>query len=532
MGVLPGVIISCPMGHHQPQAAAPPLFAAAVQHHRAGRLSLAEQIYRQVIEIDPAHADSLHLLGMLADQTGRQAAAVALISHAIALASGIAPYHNSLGNAHRGLGDFDAAATCYGRAIALRPDLPEAHNNLGIVFKEQGALDAATACFQRAITLRPDQPEASNNLGTVLMLRGDVIQAATCFRAAVALRPDYAEAHSNLGTALQEQGQTAEAIVCYRQALAHDPHLADAHFGLGTVLLAQGEMPAGWAAYEWRWKTPQMRVRWRHFRQPQWRGEDAANRTLLIHAEQGFGDTLQFCRYAPLAAAAGFRVILEVQQPLVRLLKGLPGVDAVIAQSDALPPFDFHCPLLSMPLAFGTTLATIPSAPTYLQADPARVDEWRGRLVARGEGPRIGLVWAGAPSMKTDARRSLPPSHFGRLLDLPGFQFFSLQKGGSPPMPGVADFMAEMADFADTAALVANLDLVISVDTAVAHLAAGLGKPVWLLDRFDPDWRWLTGRTDSPWYPALRIYRQPQPGDWDSVLAGITRDLIAFKPEG
>jgi hypothetical protein len=255
---------------------------------------------------------------------------------------------------------------------------------------------------------------------------------------------------------------------------------------------------------------------------------------LLIHAEQGFGDTIQFCRYGSLAAARGFRVIMQVPGPLVRLLRSLSGVELVVADGEAVPAFDLHCPMLSLPLAMGTTLTTIPGATCYLHGDPLQVVAWQVRLAAMSDrAPRIGLIWAGNPGKHSpaaaavDRRRSVPPDKLAPLFDVPGLHFFGLQKGAieAPAANALFNFMNEMEDFADTAALVGNLDLVISVDTAVAHLAAALGKPVWLLDRFDPDWRWLTGRRDSPWYRSLRIYRQTYPGDWASVLQQVARDL-------
>jgi hypothetical protein len=317
-----------------------------------------------------------------------------------------------------------------------------------------------------------------------------------------------------------------EAIGCFRTAVGLRPDFANAHHNLAVALLARGEMAEGWREYEWRWQTAGMVASRRDFAQPQWHGEAAEGRTLLIHAEQGLGDTLQFCRYGALAAARGLRVVMEVQRPLVRLLRGVAGVDWVVARGEDLPAFDFCCAMQSMPLAVGTTVATIPSAPSYLCADLVEAAIWGERLAAAGRlGPRVGLAWAGDPAMVRDGRRSLAAERLAPLLALQGLQFFSLQKGGSPADVGLTDFMDEMEDFADTAALVANLDLVISVDTAVAHLAAALGKPVWLLDRFDPDWRWLLGRRDSPWYPSMRLYRQPKPGDWGSVLAEVAADL-------
>jgi tetratricopeptide (TPR) repeat protein len=605
-------------------------FAAAVQHHRAGHLHEAEQFYRQVLGANPSHADSLHLLGVLAHQVGHHDVAVDLIERAIEIDATIALYQSNLGNALRALGRPDRATACYRRAIvlrpryveaynnlaatlrehdqpdeavtwlrkaiALKPDFPEVHNNLGNLFVDLGQPDKAIACYRRAVALRPDYAEAHNNLGaglkelgaleaavvsyrTSLALQptiaethnnlgivlqrlgrldeavaccreaitlkpdlreaydtlaatladqGKLDEAAACYRQALALRPDEPRTHDNLGTVLKEQGLPKEAIACFRTAIALKPDLPNAHRNLAMALLAQGDMAEGWREYEWRWQTADMAGSRRDFTQPQWFGEPAEGRTLLIHAEQGLGDTVQFCRYTTLAATRGLHVIMEVQAPLVRLLSGLPGVDQVVASGHDLPPFDLHCPMQSMPLALGTTVPTIPSAVSYLHADPAQAAAWQARLGAIGDlGPRIGLAWAGNPRMIRDSQRSLNPDRLAPLFGLAGLHFISLQQGGppAPPDAGLTDVMAEMEDFADTASLIANLDLVISVDTAVAHLAAALGKPVWLLDRFDPDWRWLLGRRDSPWYPSLRVYRQPRPRDWDSVLAEAAQDL-------
>ena len=372
--------------------------------------------------------------------------------------------------------------------------------------------------------------EAANNHGVSLALKGQLDEAAVSFDNALSLRPGFAEAHNNLALVRKEQGRLDEAVTSYRRAVGLKPDFAEARYNLSLALLKQGDMAAGWDEYEWRWNTPHLAKDRRAFPQPQWRGEAAAGQTLLVHAEQGFGDSLQFCRYAPLAAARGLRVVVEAPKPLVRLFRSLAGVDAVAERGEDLPAFDLRCPMMSLPLAFATTLETIPNACPYLQADGAKAAAWGARLAALpGHGMRIGLVWAGNPAPTADHRRSLSPHLLAPLCGLPGVQVFSLQKGGTDAAASLPlmDFMEEMDDFADTAALVANLDLVISVDTAVAHLALALGKPVWLLAQFDPCWRWLTGRRDSPWYPALRLYRQPCPGAWDLVLPELARDLRA-----
>jgi tetratricopeptide (TPR) repeat protein len=541
------------------------MFADAVQHHRVWRLNEAVACYLRALELRPNYPEAHNNLGSALQAQGGLDEAVACYRRALELRPDYLEAHNNLGSALQAQGWLDEAIICYRRALKLKPDLPDINSNLGLALKEQGRLDEAIACCRRALELRPNYPEAHNNLGAALQAQGRLEEAVTCYRRAIdfrpdfpiahnnlgfvlreqarldeavichrraiELRPDYPEAYSNLGIALQNQGQLDEAMACHRRAVDLRPNFPEAHLNLAGMLLARGDMLAGWEEYEWRWKTSQMVKGHRSFAQPQWHGGATEGQTLLIHAEQGFGDTLQFCRYAPLAAGRRLRVIMEVQKPLVRLLRCLPGIDLVMGRGEALPPFDLHCPMLSMPLALGTTLATIPSAPSYLHADEARVEVWRKRLATiASQGSRVGLVWAGTAMAAADRRRSVAPGRLAPLFELSELQFFSLQKDG-PPAPAdfpLSDFMDEMDDFADTAALIANLDLVISVDTAIAHLAAALGRPVWMLDRFDPDWRWLVGRRDSPWYPTLRLYRQPRPGDWESVLAEVARDLHSF----
>jgi tetratricopeptide (TPR) repeat protein len=412
---------------------------------------------------------------------------------------------------------------------------------------QAGRLRETELLCRQILTVDPDQAAVHYLLGLAYMHMDQPVQAIPHLRAALRRRPD-AEAALNLGAMYMRIGQPRQAIARYRAALRLRPDFAAAHNNLAMALLATGQMETGWAEYEWRWQVaPGLHGR-RDFRQPQWTGQRAQGCTLLIHAEQGFGDTLQFCRYAALARARGLRVMLEVPAALVRLLRGVSGVSAVIAQGDALPHFDLHCPMLSLPLALGTTVATIPGSTPYLFAEVAATAAWGSRLAMHGTGQRVGLVWAGGlraddpQAASIDRRRSLALERLAPLLAVPGVLFVSLQKGGRLPAsmslrgsPGpkqprssgvrLIDHTGDLHDFADTAALAANLDLVISVDTAVAHLAGALGKPVWLLDRFDHCWRWLGGRRDSPWYLTMRIYRQPAPGDWETVVAEAARDL-------
>jgi tetratricopeptide (TPR) repeat protein len=504
--------------------------AGAVQQHQAGRLAEAEQLYRQVLARDSGNADALHLLGVVTHQKGHPDLAIDLIRRAIAINPLEASFHANLGVSFKELGRQDEAIASYRAAIRLRPEQPDAHNSLGNALAGSGRSDEALDSYRTAIALRPDYAEAHYNLGVTYKEQGRTEDAVACYRKAIALRPDYQEAHYNLGNAFRDLRQLDPATTSYRRAIDLKPDFPDAHHNLALAVLALGDLAEGWAEYEWRWKTSQLSEARRGFAQPQWRGEPAEGQTLLIHAEQGFGDTIQFCRYAPLAAERGLRVILEVQEPLVRLLHGVPRVDLLLCRGADLPEFDLHCPMLSLPLALGTTLSTIPAVPSWLAAEPAT---WQTRLASlSGPGPRIGLAWAGKPSNLADRRRSMAPDQLAPLFAVPGLQFVSLQQAGQKADLPLIDFMDEMTDFADTAAVIANLDLVISVDTAVAHLAASLGKPVWLLDRFDACWRWLDGRRDSPWYPSLRVYRQQRPGDWDSVLAEVSRDLHSLSATG
>ena len=487
--------------------------AEAARQQGAGELAAAA-----------AHND----LGLALHGQGRPDQAADCYRRAVAASPGFAQAHNNLGVALREQGLLDEARVACAQAIALKPDYWEAHSNLGNVLQDQARPDAAAASYGQALRLAPDAADLHNNMGAALTALGRPEQAIASHERALALRPGFPEAHNSLGTALRDAGRPDEALASFRRAVALRPDYPMAHTNLAMALLGRGEFAAGWREYEWRWHLPAT-VRPRRFPTPQWRGEPAEGRRLLLHSEQGLGDTLQFCRYAPLAAALGFRVSLHVQPSLVRLLRSLQGVEHVAGTSEPAPEHDLHCPMLSLPLAFGTTPATIPAAPAYLRADPAQQAAWRARL-AGTDGLRVGLAWAGNPRLTADRRRSIPPEQLMPLAGARGLRLFSVQKGGPAPPASLPliDFMAGMADFADTAALVANLDLVVSADTAVAHLAAALGRPVWLLDRFDPCWRWPAGQRGSAWYPTLKIHRQPRLGDWASVVAEIVRDLQQY----
>lgn len=502
--------------------------------YRVERFNDAAAAFRVATQAQPGSPNLLNRLGIVLRAQGKLDEAIEAFRSTIQLDRSLIDAHNNLGNTLYDRGRLDEAVACFHDAIALAPDIADFHNNLGNCLKEKGDSAKASLSYRQAIAIDPKHHVAHFNLGNILRSDGHGDEAVACFRTAVEIKPDFIDALVNLGGTLADQRKLPEAKACYDRALAQQPDTVDAHFNLGLALLALGDLEDGWREYEWRWKLPQMVAVSRVHTAPRWHGQPASGKTLLIHAEQGFGDTMQFCRYATMAAERGLRIIVCVPKPLTRLVHHVAGVDLVCVEGGMVPEHDLQCPMLSLPLAFGTTLETIPSHVPYLTADLAAQERWQARMARDlGPEPRIGLVWAGNSRLETpslaavDRRRSIGPAEFAPIAQVPGLKLISLQKFG--PMPPsflpVQDYMAEMTDFADTAALIMNLDLVISVDTAVAHLAAALGKRVWLLDRFDSCWRWLTGRLDSPWYPTLRIFRQARPGDWAGVVDEVAREL-------
>jgi tetratricopeptide (TPR) repeat protein len=669
--------------------------AIAIQHHQAGRLQVAEQIYRQILAVEPNHADAWHLLGAIAHQVGKNEVAVEYIERAIRLIGSEAAFHSNLGGAYRALRRIPEAIACYRRALELKPDYAEAHYNLGVALKDQGKLDEAVACYRRALELKPDYAEARcnlgnvlrdqgnlddavdcyrralelkpdfaaahgnlgvvlndqgrrddaiacyrralqlkpdfadahNNLGAALNGQGKLAEALTCYRQALELKPDFAEAHSNLadalnslgkpdeavaccrralelkpdfadaiynlgnalngqakpdeaaacyrrvlelkpdfaeahynlGNALKDQGDLDDAVVCYRRAVQLKPDFADAHNNLGAALSGQrmlddaaacyhralelqpdnaeahwnqsllslltGDFPRGWAEYEWRWKTKQCSPR--DFSQASWDGQPLEGRTILLHAEQGLGDAIQFVRYAALVKQRGGAVIVECPKPLLSLLMSCAGIDRLVGRGDELPAFDVRAPLESLPGIFHTVLGDIPAAIPYLFADAGLAERWRQEL-DRLAGFKIGIAWQGSPKNPNDRNRSIPLGSFEPLARCSGVRLLSLQKDwGLEQLPEVAgrfpvtELGSRLENFMDTAAVLVNLDLMITCDSAVAHLAGALGVPVWVALPFAPDWRWLLDRSDSPWYPTMRLFRQDRRGDWQGVFQKI-----------
>ena len=550
-------------------ATIPEALQQAVAYHQAGQLHPAEQIYRRILDVDPTNIHALHLLGVIAYQAGHPAAAVEHITQAIRLNPQVADFHNNLGTAYEALKRSDEAAQSYRRALQLNPKLADAHSNLGLILIDQGKTDEAEACFRQAVQLRPNYVEAYNNLGMTLHDQGKSAEAEACYRQALALKPDYAEALSNLGLALKNQGELEEAVACcrraieilpnfsqaydnlgialqnlrrldeamtaYNKALEINPDSAMAHWNRGLLRLLMGQFEQGWPEYEWRWQTRNPLAVQRSFSQPAWDGQPNPDATILLHSEQGLGDTIQFVRYASLVKSRVGRVILECQPPLARLLANCPGVDQLIARGTELPAFDAYAPLLSVPRLLGTTIENIPADVPYLSAAADLVEQWRERIGQYG-GFRVGISWQGTPTYSADRFRSIPLAQFAPLSEVAGVRLISLQKGvGAEQLAGIGDRFAVIdltseldeasGPFMDTAALMQSLDLVITSDTAVAHLAGALGVPVWVALPFVPDWRWLLDRDDSPWYPTMRLFRQTARGDWAGVFQAIQAAL-------
>ena len=439
--------------------------------------------------------------------------------------------HYNRGRLFQDLNRQQEALASYDRAVALRPDFAEALSNRGNVLQALERYAEAVTSYDAAVELRPEFAQALSNRGSALLKLNRYDDALASFDRAIRLRPQYSEALSNRGIVLHQLNRFEEALASFADAKSILPVNAEAHFGAAESLLLLGDFAAGWKEYEWRTQGQQLRHTRRNFAQPKWMGErEILGKTILLYAEQGLGDTIQFCRYVPLVAECGAKVVLEVQESLHELMGGLAGATQVVSSGSVLPEFDVQCPLLSLPLAFETNIESIPSAVPYLAASAERAAEWNARLGLKRR-PRIGLAWSGRPQ---PPNRSVPLRLLLPLLDNDA-TFVSLQKEIRQEDASILreridllHFGDALTDFSDTAALIANLDLVISIDTSVAHLAGALAKPVWLLLPFTPDWRWLLERADSPWYPTARLFRQDDSRAWSNVIADLHDQLRAF----
>jgi tetratricopeptide (TPR) repeat protein len=531
--------------------------------------------YLQALRINPNHADAHNNLGIARALQKQYDEAIKSLRTALSLDPNNPNSHINLGNVFKEQGQFAEASECYRAALRLKPDHANAHNHLGLSLLGQGQLVEALDAFKEALKINPKYANAHNNLGNAYQDLGLPEEAIASYRQALQFSPENANVHNNLGSALVAAGRLADAVESYQQAIERNPKHADAHNNLGIALvgqgrlsegiasfqnalalnpdhrmglwnqaclrLLQGDFEGGWAGYEHRWAQPEMVPR--PFTQPRWDGGSLEDKTILVYAEQGLGDTIQFARYLPLVKERGGNVVFECQPALVKLMAGSAGADQQVAFGADLPPFDVQIPLLSLPGLFRTTLANIPAKVPYLKPDPKLVERWTKeiRQAARpkegkpAKSLRIGIVWQGSMNQKGD-RRSLPLKHFAPIAAMDDIQLVSLQVG--PAISQIADTGLALTDLgssfdpnclADLAAAIASVNLVITVDTAAAHLAGTLGVPVWVTLALSADWRWLLERADSPWYPTMRLFRQSTFGDWDDVFAHITEKLSELR---
>jgi Tfp pilus assembly protein PilF len=434
-----------------------------------------------------------------------------------------AEHLTAVGNQLLSEGKADDALNAYQHALVLDRTLPGVYFNIGNVLQTRGDLQAAVDMYRHALSLAPNYPEAHNNLGNTLRLQGDEAEATQRFQRALELRADYPQPLYNMGNGALAEGRMEEAVGWYERALALSPDFAEAHFNLSLALLAQGDYVHGWPEYEWRWRCAKsIGLPERVFDAPGWAGEDLSGKIILVHTEQGFGDSIQFVRYAVPLRARGATVLLLCEPELLRLMEGASGVDRAFS-AEPLPAYDVHAPLHSLPFLLGTQ-SFRPAKIPYLRLDRGLCTMWQQEL-SSVEGLKVGLVWAGRTRNDREARRSLAPDQLDGLSEVPGVTLFSLQKEARRTPSGVVQVGDRLSDFADTAALVANLDLVVSADTAVAHLAGALGKPVWLLLPKVPNWRWGLAGEDTRWYPTIRLFRQLHAGDWTDVLERVQHEL-------
>ena len=498
----------------------------AMSSLQQGDLTRAEKLCAGILEYRPEDFDALHMLGMVNFQRQRMVEALRFLAAALRVNAGSPEVMSNLGLALHAVARYDEAISYFRSALQLAPDHPEILYNLANAYLELGQVADALANYDAALAGTPGHVGAQVNRGNALLRLNDPASAIASYDAALTAMPGNPQILTNRGHALRRLDRPVEALANFNAAMTAAPEFAEAHFEAAMTRLTLGDFDAGWTEYEWRWKTGAFAGRRRSLPAPLWTGnEPVAGRTILLHAEQGFGDTIQFIRYAPLLTGRGASVICEVQPELLPLLSGLPDV-RVVAAGEPLPAFDLHCPLLSLPRACRTQLATIPADVPYLAAPAERLAHWRDRL-PQGR-PRVGFVWSGAPSHKNDANRSIPLSRLARLFDNPPVACLSLQaelrdadRAILRGLPNLVHLGDELRDFADTAAIIALLDITVTVDTAVAHLAGALGKPTIILLPYAAEFRWMRDRGDTPWYPTAKLFRQPAFGDWDSVVARL-----------
>ena len=536
------------------------LFEQAIQHHQVGQLEQAKRKYQEILDTNPQHADSSHLLGLVEYQYGNYVKAIEHIQQAVLISPEQPVFLNNLGNVLKEIGELDRSVQAYQQALEVAPDDAEIHNNLGVTLKEMGELDRSVQAYQQALEINPQYAEAHNNLGNVLkeMDRLDesvhayqqalkinpqfvegyynigvffqeqrkVKESAQAYQKAIQIQPNYVEAHINLGVVLREQVRLKESIQAHQKAIQIQPDYEEAHINLAITFLLQGQLTAGWREFEWR------RSRKRDFKRPLWDGTPLNGKSILIYAEQGFGDTIQFVRYIDLLPDANTIIIVVCQPELKTLFKSINRIDTLVTKGEDIPDSDVHVPLLSLPYMFNTTLDTIPARIPYLYLNPEADSVFH---LGDSHDLKIGIVWAGRPTHANDNNRSIDLKWFKCLLDIRNCEFLSLQVGERREdikqhgcHHTIKDLGEQFTDFHHTASAILQLDLVISVDTAVAHLAGALGKAVWTLLPFVPDWRWMLDRSDSPWYPSMTLFRQKETGDWRPVFEQLRLALTRY----
>ncbi|HET6250869.1 MAG TPA: tetratricopeptide repeat-containing glycosyltransferase family protein [Tepidisphaeraceae bacterium] len=503
-----------------------PLTKQADSLFRAGKLSEARALCDQALGANPRDAEALHLRGLILQRDGSALAAIEAFKQAIDINPGAVGYHNNLGVALQDLGRFAEAEAAYRSALHVKPNATHVQNNLKRLLARQGVSPQRTARHRKL-----SDAEAFNDRGIQLYESGDLDQSLAAFRRAIDLQPSMSNAWNNMGNVLRYLGRLDEAIAAYRRALAIRIDYPDAHQGLGMALLQSGDFLHGWLEYEWRWKVPSAKPR--TFPHPRWAGEDVAGKTIFVYEEQGFGDCIQFVRYASLLADRGARIIVGCRRELARLISTVPGVAEIIIGGQVLPRFDLHVPVMSLPLLFDTRLETVPACVPYFKLARDEIQKWRLR-VGEDSHFHVGLAWRGNPELATNRIRSINLSSLSCLASVPNITFHNLQnlprRQSEQSALEMSDHSSLLSDFADTAALISNMNLVITVDTAVAHLAGALGIPTWILIPTASDWRWMILRSDSPWYSTVRLFRQSTPGRWDDVVSQIHRDLASLAP--
>ncbi|MBT3904407.1 MAG: glycosyltransferase family protein [Rhodospirillaceae bacterium] len=538
-------------------------FAEAMRLHQAGQSEQAKTYYRKVLRIQPNHSVSLHHLGVIALQSGKSEDAVDYIRKAVR-AQPIYPFaHNNLGNALRNVGRLEDAEKSYNTAISQKPDYAEAHYNRAIIKEDRADPEAAMAGYKQAIELKPDYTDAHVKIGVLLIAQNKYEEALACFALVLAEDPGQPAALNNQGNVFEELGRLEEALASYDLALKRNPNNADVLANKGNVLkdlrridealevydravaaapesakalynrglsrLMTGRLAEGWLDYQWRWQNDTLSMSRPVDDKPVWDGRDLNGKTILLYPEQGKGDAVQFARYIALIAERGGRAVLWSSGAVLRLLSSVPGAATVCETLEEAGDYDCHASLMDLPGLFETTLETIPKTVPYISVDKDLIETWSERLGHKKDF-RVGLVWAGNPEHKNDHNRSIDLELFRPLAKIKNISLYSLQVGRAEDVvgvlgEGVTELKTHLTDFAETAAAIECLDLVISVDTAVAHVAGALGKPVWVLLPHVPDWRWLLDRDDSPWYPTLRLFRQGQPGDWAGVVENVMNEL-------